>query len=333
MTNQQPSPSAAAAVNPDPHAELRKTWQPGQRWQARSFRNGQWGPWTDAVASEPFWFPHQDYRRHPDDLAPQPSTTAQAASSAVLKAIREANMQLVRTGDDEFMLVTYKNAKAQCDGGECGIGGYCDDCPAPQADSQPAPVRDYPPLPEQVAWRDSVEHCDLYWRPAVQAQNDLEPLFTKQQMRAYVDADRATRAPADSGAAPAVGGVAGPSKWTVEEIADGKRGIRWVTEGVIHGRPTDHDVREYLMRTPAMRGCLCDECKTFYAPTPPAQAADSVLEDAARYRWLRQEHERVDPVCHLTWKRNLQRDSSEWVNTAVLDTAIDKARKQGGQHG
>ena len=70
--------------------------------------------------------------------------------------------------------------------------------PTPQADSQPAPVLDYPPLPEQVAWRDSVEHCDLYWRPAVQAQNDLEPLFTKQQMRAYVDADRAARAPADS---------------------------------------------------------------------------------------------------------------------------------------
>lgn len=64
--------------------------------------------------------------------------------------------------------------------------------------------------------------------------------------------------------------------------------------------------------------------------------ADSVLEDAARYRWLRQEHERVDPVCHLTWKRNLQRDSAEWANTAVLDTAIDAAmaaaRKQGANH-
>ena len=42
------------------------------------------------------------------------------ASSAVLKAIREANMQLVRTGDDEFMLVTLKQA-------------------TPQADSRPAP--------------------------------------------------------------------------------------------------------------------------------------------------------------------------------------------------
>ena len=45
--------------------------------------------------------------------APQPSPTAQAASSAVLKAIREANMQLVRTGDNAFMLVPYKVATAQ----------------------------------------------------------------------------------------------------------------------------------------------------------------------------------------------------------------------------
>ena len=43
----------------------------------------------------------------------QPSPPAQAASSAVLKAIREANMQLVRTGDDAFMLVPYKVATAQ----------------------------------------------------------------------------------------------------------------------------------------------------------------------------------------------------------------------------
>ena len=41
------------------------------------------------------------------------SPTAQAASSAVLKAIREANMQLVRTGDNAFMLVPYKVATAQ----------------------------------------------------------------------------------------------------------------------------------------------------------------------------------------------------------------------------
>ena len=38
---------------------------------------------------------------------------AQAASSAVLKAIRWANMQLVRTSDDAFMLVPYKAVTAQ----------------------------------------------------------------------------------------------------------------------------------------------------------------------------------------------------------------------------
>lgn len=54
----------------DPHAELRKSWAPGQRWQARSFRNGEWGPWTPAVASGPLWLPHQEYRRHPADIDP-----------------------------------------------------------------------------------------------------------------------------------------------------------------------------------------------------------------------------------------------------------------------
>ena len=45
--------------------------------------------------------------------SPTPPAEQQAASSAVLKAIREANMQLVRTGDDAFMLVPYKVATAE----------------------------------------------------------------------------------------------------------------------------------------------------------------------------------------------------------------------------
>ena len=45
----------------------------------------------------------------------QAPATQQAVSSAVLKAIREANMQLVRTGDNAFMLVPYKVATAQAD--------------------------------------------------------------------------------------------------------------------------------------------------------------------------------------------------------------------------
>ena len=51
----------------DPHAELRKTWAPGQRWQTRIFRNGVWGEWSDAISSGPLWLPQQEYRRHPDD--------------------------------------------------------------------------------------------------------------------------------------------------------------------------------------------------------------------------------------------------------------------------
>jgi hypothetical protein len=61
-----------------------------------------------------------------------------------------------------------------------------------------------------------------------------------------------------------------------------------------------------------------------------ALARVAVLEkDAARYRWLRQEHERFDPICHLTWKAGGNRNSSEWVNTAVLDSSIDAALTKG----
>ena len=61
-------------------------------------------------------------------------------------------------------------------------------------------------------------------------------------------------------------------KWAPEEIADGERGIRWVTNEGIHGRPTDHDVREYLKRTPTANGCHCDECKQFYTTQQPTQS-------------------------------------------------------------
>ena len=48
--------------------------------------------------------------------------------------------------------------------------------------------------------------------------------------------------------------------------------------------------------------------------------------DAERYQWLRFEHQRHDPICHLSWKRNGDRSSSEWVNTTDIDTALDHAR-------
>ena len=81
-------------------------------------------------------------------------------------------------------------------------------------------------------------------------------------------------------------------KWAPEEIADGERGIRWVTNEGIHGRPTDHDVREYLKRTPTAHGCHCDECKQFYTTPQPTQSqagavplTDEQLAEIMRETW------------------------------------------------
>ena len=56
------APKTAAAPSATPHAELRKTWREGQRWQTRGDPTGQW---LDTV---PCWYPDQEYRRHPDDF-------------------------------------------------------------------------------------------------------------------------------------------------------------------------------------------------------------------------------------------------------------------------
>lgn len=52
-------------------------------------------------------------------------------------------------------------------------------------------------------------------------------------------------------------------KFTPDEAAYGSAAIRWVTAGGVHGRPTHHDVREYVQRTPSQE-CMCRECRAFY---------------------------------------------------------------------
>ena len=56
---QAPAPGAPTDT---PHAELRKTWREGQRWQTRG--DPEW-EWLDTT---PCWWPDQEYRRHPDDF-------------------------------------------------------------------------------------------------------------------------------------------------------------------------------------------------------------------------------------------------------------------------
>lgn len=115
---QQPAPSAAA-MNFDPHAELRKTWQPGQRWQTRTMRHGVWGDWSDTISGRPLWFAHQQYRRHPDEIATQPSTTPQADSQPALPEITAGDRLFLHynpnTDDIVDWIQRYANAAITAD--------------------------------------------------------------------------------------------------------------------------------------------------------------------------------------------------------------------------
>ena len=51
-----------------------------------------------------------------------------------------------------------------------------------------------------------------------------------------------------------------PKKWRDSEIADGYRGIRWVTGDGVYGTPTQEDVVKYLgYTTPPQRKPLTDD--------------------------------------------------------------------------
>ncbi len=113
------------------------------------------------------------------------------------------------------------------------------------------------------------------------------------------------------------------TKWAPEEIADGERGIRWVTNDGIHGRPTDHDVRKYLKRTQTAHGCHCDECKQFYTPQPTqAQAVAVPLTD-----------EQADAIALESFERHCGRPHP-WEGAQPWVIAAIKAAHgiKGGQH-
>ena len=127
-------------------------------------------------------------------------------------------------------------------------------------------------------------------QPLAPTDKQLEDFAVEEQFLLFCDADEFTQIAravlAKWGTPPAV------VKWAPEEIADGERGIRWVTNDGIHGRPTDHDVREYLKRTPTAHGCHCDECKQFYTTPQPTQAqagavplTDEQLAEMMRETW------------------------------------------------
>lgn len=246
--------------------------------------------------------------------APQSSPAAQAASSAVLKAIRKANMQLVRTGDDAFILVPYKVATAQA------------------AESVPAVDQSVMELAESVGLIGPTSRIgDLH--AAIQRFHDLIcvnatikaavmaaevissvsshqlntgypplpmqfacsgvfPVYSADQMRAYVDADRAARAPADNVTAPAATVIkkGADRQWTSERLGHLHDGIHSLylappaqAADYDHG-PQSETVQEaarhvgkWLNERPNHPLDLRDVAML----CAHAQAADSVLEDAA----------------------------------------------------
>jgi hypothetical protein len=180
--------------------------------------------------------------------------------------------------------------------------------PTPQADSQPAPVVDgYPALPS--ADLHAIDTAPEWWgthqyeRVSDDHSDDPDVIdfYTADQLRAYVDADRAARAPADS--------VTAPAATVIKKGAD----RQWMSERLGH---------------------LPDGIYSLYL-APPTQAADSVLEDAARL-----ERERIcatikaeDDYCVDNGDYMLDSDDcikivrGEWVRP---DFSVTAARKQGG---
>ena len=162
--------------------------------------------------------------------------------------------------------------------------------------------------------------------------------FAEAQMRAFADATYALRAshgqaPAD--AAPSAGAVAGPDD--IDAIALTRYKVVHSHDSMFHRFAVvagDGKQQLYLGRetecqnmTRKFAGAFLDgafyQSQIAAAPTPAAQAADSVQEDAARYRWLREGN---DAKHGAAWYVAVNLYGCEW------DAAIDAARKQGATH-
>lgn len=274
--------------------------------------------------------------------AQQPAPSAAADLIAALEEARSAinsmkvEAETAGQGDEQMMLEaceTISNEGLQADIAiRAALASASQPSTAHQADSRPAPVWDYPPLPDF----DTVEQhiygaCRRYI-----TQDMLEPIHNL--IRDAIDADRAL---ADSVTAPA-GEVGGD----VDAIALSRYKVVSAHESMFHrfavvagdGKQQLFLGREVECENMARKFAGAFLGGAFYqaniAPTPPAQAADSVLEDAARLDWLESNSqtniERVrypgatKSIYEVTPYRSVSYDGE------TLRAAIDAARKHGG---
>ena len=58
-------------------------------------------------------------------------------------------------------------------------------------------------------------------------------------------------------------GYKGPARFTPEETLNGGCAIRWVTTEAVCGRPTFHDVLDYIAQMGEEIDCICERCQSF----------------------------------------------------------------------
>lgn len=341
-TTQQPTPSAAAApsvsdreralheiiLNRLSHAELLE--KAHYLMELNSNQARTIGELQDLVSA-----------------APQPSTTPQADSTQDKFISREEWVERAMrvyliagdTEDEARECAEYQWGELDMDDIPDPYFTAMEDIegrgPAPQADSQPAPIDmvlhcpkcglQHIDAPEQIdrrlaaidppaAWamdpwknephRSHLCHgCGHIWRPADVPTNGVMAVKTTGK----ADSPIAARAPADSVTAPA-----GPR----DELA-----VKFLAWCAAQGYPTS-TLPNSIGNAPS-GGIFADtharaawnwECSAHRAAAPPAQAADSVLEDAARWNLLPAFIEKYQ------------------IDYVALLRDIDAARKQGANH-
>lgn len=226
--------------------------------------------------------------------------------------------------------------------------------PTPQADSQPAPIdmvlhcpkcglqhidASEPPVefePGAAQWnnpphRSHLCHgCGHIWRPADVPTNGVAAVKTTGK----ADSPIAASAPADSVTAPAGGVVAGieaAAKLLERKADDFARENGSDDLGSLSfGRGAHADAKLEYHSTLLE---LAEEIRSL-APPPPAQAADSVLEDAAlsseQQRAILEAYESAASESYFEVRPQIDCSDRRRVFKAGYERGWDAARKQGG---
>lgn len=93
----------------DPHAELRKTWAPDQRWQFRGKKAA--GDWSNVVGV-PLWDAGVEYRRHPDDIDP-PKPWYPDENADWVEVSSDLRAKPAELQDNDFVEFLYRGERQQ----------------------------------------------------------------------------------------------------------------------------------------------------------------------------------------------------------------------------